>query len=212
MIGKIWFYIAIIIIASIGTASAEIVNIDTKNLDEKGTVDITIKNEGSYKATFAIIISDSIGTYYDNNPYGYQNMFSLDAGETITLTKKVGSSPSQSNTVKIKVYDWNKPSNFDEKEFTAFTIAMTKPKVCKPGNTDVRGSNVYKCKDDGSDWELTISCNNGILDYAGLDKEGNPNYYCKQTNVPKSTPGFDVILSVIPIVAVLSILRILKRT
>jgi hypothetical protein len=93
-----------------------------------------------------------------------------------------------------------------------FTINMNQPKACIPNSPDVRGNLVYVCAADGSGYVLALNCQGTTTPIFDANNASvNGGYSFKTAAVPtpvgfvKASPGFDVILSIISITALLVI-------
>jgi len=132
--------------------------------DSNGVAIVTVKNIGSGTGTFAATFTDSTGifTSISNVESG---KVTLAPGETGTIAVYIGHGAvaiSKTNMATMKVYDYNKPSNYATK---TFSISMTSPKACTPGTARVDGKIVYTCNADGTGESITIDCTGKALDY-----------------------------------------------
>jgi hypothetical protein len=91
-----------------------------------------------------------------------------------------------------------------------FTSNMTQPNACIPNSPDVRGNLVYVCAADGSGYVLALNCQGETTPIFDANNASvNGGYSCKTATVPtpigfvKASPGFDVVLSIISITALL---------
>lgn len=140
--------------------------------DNTGTVTVTFKNIGTVTASFTASISQINSPFYQQ---GTATPISVSPGASGTISLMIGHGTAVSGSVTgtVKVYDTNKPSNYDEKPFTT---SMTEPKTCTPGSFDVRGNIVYKCKSDGTGYELFLDCKSG-----STPKYESGTYICIET-------------------------------
>lgn len=145
--------------------------------DSSGTATVTFKNIGTAKASFTASLNVNSPFYQQ----GTATAISVAPGQQGTLTLMIGHGTAGTGTVSgtIRVYDVNKPSNYDEE---TFTTTMTAPKACIPGSFDVRGSLVYQCKADGTGYDMFLTCKDGTA-----PSYSSGTYICKSGAIPTAT-------------------------
>lgn len=194
----------------------QIISIDSKEFasgDSNGIATATIKNVGEATGAFVVTFTESTNTFYQA---GNPQKITLEPGQTGTATVHIAhgsSAQAESKTARMRVYDYNKPSNYNEKDFI---ISMTAPKKCIPGNVRAEGEVVWTCKADGSGEEITLDCTNKGLDYANGkysckvgDTKGTPTPTPPGTNQTKKSAGTVLNWYETPQAGILAILIIL---
>ncbi|MDD5453997.1 MAG: hypothetical protein PHW62_00655 [Candidatus Ratteibacteria bacterium] len=144
----------------------EIVSIDVPSFssgDNKGVAIVTVKNTGSGTGTFSATFPATSTFSPISNVESAK--LTLAPGATGTIAVYIGhgaTAISKTETATMKVYDYNKPSNYATK---TFTITMTVPKACTPGTTRTDSKIVYTCNQDGYGETITLDCTGKALDY-----------------------------------------------
>lgn len=163
----------------------QIISVEAKTFssgDNNGVAIATFKNIGTATGTFAATFTDSSGLFSPESNVETTKV-QVAPGQTAQIAVFIshGSQASEvTRTAKMRVYDYNKPSNYDEKDFG---ITMTQPKTCVPGSSRTDGGIVYTCKPDGSGEEITLDCSQGILGFA------DGKYSCQATGGGGTTKG-----------------------
>lgn len=138
----------------VGRPDIKSLNCNDFNSGEEGTIEAEIKNVGTGDARFSYSVDcdklDEAGT-----PSKYR----FDAGETKDIDIRIQDTSGKTeftDRCKVKVYDVNKPSNYDE---ASVTCKVLKPKQCfTEGETRVIGKCIDICQD--STWTRVKCCKN----------------------------------------------------
>jgi hypothetical protein len=140
------------------------------------------KNIGAATGTFAATVTDTSGIYTQTST---SPQVSVSPGSTGTIRVEIshGSSAEKiSKTATMKVFEYNKPSNYDEE---SFVISMTIPKTCTPNAKRVDGKIVWVCSTDGMTESIFLDCTSTGLDY----KDGKYSCIVNSGGTPAGTPS-----------------------
>ncbi|NJD53946.1 MAG: hypothetical protein FIB07_13890 [Candidatus Methanoperedens sp.] len=158
--------------------------------DSNGVAVVTFRNIGSATGTFSATFTDPTGTFYPTSNTQTART-TVEAGGSGMISVQIGhgsASSAISKTATMTVADVNKPSNMATRDFT---ISMTVPKACTPGEQRADGLIVSQCRTDGMSWQVILDCNGKTLDYLSgkysckdLDKSGLPTV----TQTPPTAP------------------------